>query len=112
MIRTRTVAAVSLPLLAGACHHYVPGSLVELDPGDRVRTLLTQEQIEEFDEFLPRGERALEGTVVDAGAEAAFERLTTTIRRSHNQLPALLVGAARQCRRRFPARVERRRRPR
>lgn len=69
MIRTRTVAAVSLPLLAGACHHYVPGSLVELDPGDRVRTLLTQEQIEEFDEFLPRGERALEGTVVDAGAE-------------------------------------------
>lgn len=72
MIRTRTVAAVSLPLLAGACHHYVPGSLVELNPGDRVRTLLTREQVREFDQFLPRGERALEGTVVEAGPEGVL----------------------------------------
>ena len=72
MIRTRPAAAVLLQLLAGACHHYVPGSLVELKPGDRVRTLLTQEQTREFGEFLPRGERALEGTVVEAGSESVL----------------------------------------
>lgn len=65
MIRTRTVAAVFLPLLAGACHHYAPSTLAELGPGDRVRTLLTREQLERFDEVLPTGERTLEGTVVE-----------------------------------------------
>ena len=59
-------AAVLLPLLVGGCHHYAPGSLAELSAGDRVRTLLTQEQLREFDEFLPGGERAVVGTVVEA----------------------------------------------
>ena len=66
MIRSRTAAAALLPLLAGACHHYAPSSLAELGPGDRVRTLLTLEQLQEFDEVLPVGERTIEGTVVQA----------------------------------------------
>lgn len=65
MIRSRTAAAL-LPLLAGACHHYAPSTLAEVRPGDRVRTLLTQEQLREFDEVLPVGERTMEGTVVEA----------------------------------------------
>ena len=65
MIRSRTKVAALLPLLAGACHAYAPSSLAELGAGDRVRTLLTREQLSEFDEFLPRGERSLEGTVVE-----------------------------------------------
>ena len=72
MIRTRPAVAVLLPLLAGACHHYVPGSLAELRPGDRVRTLLTPEQTRELGDFLPHGERALEGTVVEAGSESVL----------------------------------------
>ena len=66
MIRIRTAAAALLPLLAGACHHYAPSSVAALRPGDRVRTLLTQEQLREFDEVLPVGERTMEGTVVEA----------------------------------------------
>lgn len=65
MIRIRNLAAVLLPLLVGACHHYAPGSLAELSAGDRVRALLTREQLREFEEFLPAGERSVEGTVVE-----------------------------------------------
>ncbi|MDE2875427.1 MAG: hypothetical protein OXU69_04890 [Gemmatimonadota bacterium] len=60
------LAAVLFPLLAGACHHYAPSSLAELNAGDRVRTLLAQDQLREFEEFLPPGERTVEGTVVEA----------------------------------------------
>ena len=70
--RSRTVAAALLPLLAGACHAYAPSSLAELSAGDRVRALLTREQLQQFDEFLPRGERALEGTVVDADSSGVL----------------------------------------
>lgn len=74
MIRSRTLgargllAAALLPLLAGACHHYAPGTLGELRAGDRVRALLTREQHQEFDEVLVAGERLIEGTVVEADA--------------------------------------------
>ncbi len=66
MTRTLALAVAALSLLAGACHHYAPGSLAELSPGDRVRALLTQEQVRAFDEVLPAGERRLEGTVLEA----------------------------------------------
>lgn len=70
--RSRTSGALGLlaaalpPLLAGACHHYAPGSLAELSAGDRVRTLLTGQQRQEFDEVLAGGGRLIEGTVVEA----------------------------------------------
>ena len=66
MIRSRTAASLFLPLLLGGCHAYAPSSLTQLHPGDRVRTLLTQEQFEEFDEHLFGGDRLIEGTVVEA----------------------------------------------
>ena len=68
MIPTRAAAALFIPLLAGACHAYRPASLTELSSGDRVRTLLTQSQFEEFDEHLFGGDRLIEGTVVEADA--------------------------------------------
>ena len=66
MSRSRTAASLFLPLLLGGCHAYAPSSLTQLHPGDRVRTLLTQEQFEEFEEHLFGGDRLIEGTVVEA----------------------------------------------
>jgi hypothetical protein len=66
MIRSRTAASLLSALLLGGCHAYAPSSLTQLHPGDRVRTLLTQEQFEEFDEHLFGGDRLIEGTVVEA----------------------------------------------
>ena len=45
-------------------------TLADVTPGDRVRTLLTQAQYEEFDEYLFGGDRVMEGTVVEADAGA------------------------------------------
>lgn len=67
---TGAVAALSAALLAGACHTYSPVTLADVTAGDRVRTLLTQAQYEEFDEYLLGGDRVMEGTVVEADAGA------------------------------------------
>ena len=65
---TAVVAALCATLFAGACHTYSPVTLTDVTPGDRVRTLVTQAQYEEFDELLFGGDRVLEGTVVEADA--------------------------------------------
>ena len=62
------VAALWAALLATACHTYSPVTVSDVTPGDRVRTLLTQAQYEEFDEYLLGGDRVMEGTVVEADA--------------------------------------------
>lgn len=67
---TGMVAALSAALLASACHTYSPVTLADVTAGDRVRTLLTQAQYEEFDEYLLGGDRIMEGTVVEANAGA------------------------------------------
>ncbi len=67
---TGAVAALLAALLAGACHTYSPVTLSDVTPGDRVRTLLTQAQYEEFDEYLLGGDRTMEGTVIEADAGA------------------------------------------
>ncbi len=64
----RTAAAVAAALLTGACHTYAPSTPTDVTAGDRVRTLLTQTQFEEFSEHLLGGDRLLEGTVVEADA--------------------------------------------
>ena len=61
-------AAVAAALLTGACHTYAPSTPADVTAGDRVRTLLTQPQFEEFDEHLLGGDRLVEGTVVEADA--------------------------------------------
>lgn len=66
MTPARTLAAFLLSLSAAACHAYRPTSLPELHGGDRVRALLTQDQHEEFAEYLLGGGRLVEGTVVEA----------------------------------------------
>lgn len=63
---TGAVAVLLAALLAGACHTYSPTSLADVTAGDRVRTLLTQAQYEEFDEYLLGGDRTMEGTVIEA----------------------------------------------
>ncbi len=64
------VAPLLAALLASACHTYSPVTLADVTPGDRVRTLLTQAQYEEFDEYLLGGDRVMEGTVIEADAGA------------------------------------------
>ena len=66
MSRIRAAAILFLSPLAVGCHAYAPSSLTQLQPGDRVRTLVTQEQFDEFDEHLLGGDRLIEGTVVEA----------------------------------------------
>jgi len=67
---TGAVAPLLAALLASACHTYSPVTLADVTPGDRVRTLLTQAQYEEFDEYLLGGDRVMEGTVIEADAGA------------------------------------------
>ncbi|MCY3546491.1 MAG: hypothetical protein F4Z31_06960 [Gemmatimonadetes bacterium] len=64
------VAPLLAALLASACHTYSPVTLSDVTPGDRVRTLLTQAQYEDFDEYLLGGDRVMEGTVIEADAGA------------------------------------------
>lgn len=63
---TSAVAPLLAALLTSACHTYSPVTLADVTPGDRVRTLLTQAQYEEFDEYLLGGDRTMEGTVIEA----------------------------------------------
>ncbi len=63
---SRATALLLFPVSAAACHAYRPSSLSDLHGGDRVRTLLTQDQYREFDEYLAGGDRLVEGTVVEA----------------------------------------------
>lgn len=67
---TTAAAALCATVLASACHTYSPVTLADVTPGDRVRTLLTQAQYEEFDEYLLGRDRVMEGTVVEADAGA------------------------------------------
>ena len=71
MIRRRCLRAATAAvaaLLTGACHTYSPGTPADVTAGDRVRTLLTQPQFEQFEEHLLGGDRLVEGTVVEADA--------------------------------------------
>lgn len=69
-----------IPLIAAACHTYRPGTLSDLGAGDRVRTLLTPDQHEEFQEYLLGGDRLVEGTVVGAtSAELLLEVPVLTV---------------------------------
>lgn len=65
MMSFRATSLLLLLLSAAACHAYRPGTLSELNTGDRVRTLLTQDQHEAFEEHLLGGDRLLEGTVLE-----------------------------------------------
>ncbi|MDE2982622.1 MAG: hypothetical protein OXU74_15640 [Gemmatimonadota bacterium] len=67
---TSAVVPLLAALLASACHTYSPVTMADVTTGDRVRTLLTQAQYEEFDEYLLGGDRVMEGTVIEAGAGA------------------------------------------
>ena len=66
MNRSRIAIIPFLPLLAAGCHAYAASSLGEVGSGDRVRALLTQDQFDEFEEYLLGGDRRVEGTVVEA----------------------------------------------
>ncbi len=55
-----------IPLFAAGCHTYRPGTVPDLNAGDRVRTLLTPNQHEDLQEYLLGGDRLVEGTVVEA----------------------------------------------
>lgn len=66
MKRSRIAITLFLPLLAVGCHAYAASSLGEVRSGDRVRALLTQDQFDEFEEYLLGGDRRVEGTVVEA----------------------------------------------
>lgn len=66
MMSARRTPLLVIPLLAAACHTYRPGTLPDLNAGDRVRTLLTPDQHEELQEYLLGGDRLVEGTVLEA----------------------------------------------
>ena len=66
MMSSRAPLVLLLPLFAAGCHSYRPSTVSELNAGDRVRTLLTQSQHEEFEEHLLGGDRLVEGTVLEA----------------------------------------------
>ncbi len=80
MISVRTTFALVLLLCAAGCHTYRPGTLSDLNAGDRVRTLLTADQHEELQEYLLGGDRLVEGTVVEASpAELLLEVPVLTV---------------------------------
>lgn len=66
MMSVRRTPLLVITLLAAGCHAYRPGTLPDLNAGDRVRTLLTPDQHEELQEFLLGGDRLVEGTVLEA----------------------------------------------
>ena len=66
MMSVRRIPLLVTTLLAAGCHTYRPGTLPDLNAGDRVRTLLTPDQHEELQEFLLGGDRLVEGTVLEA----------------------------------------------
>ena len=64
----RWVLALAAPAWSGACHAYAPSELRQVNPGDQVRALLTQDQFDRFSESLPAGgERRIKGVVVETG---------------------------------------------
>ncbi len=67
-----TFLVTLLPLLAAGCHAYKASSLGDLNSGDRVRALLTQDQYNEFEEYLLGGDRRVEGTVVEADSSGVL----------------------------------------
>lgn len=67
-LRPGFAAALAAPVLTAACHAYAPSRLGQVNPGDQVRALLTQDQFDHFSESLPTGdERLIEGLVVETG---------------------------------------------
>ena len=80
MISVRLPLVAVLLLCVAGCHTYRPGTLSELSAGDRVRTLLTVDQHQEFQEYLLGGDRLVEGTVVEANlAELLLEVPVLTV---------------------------------
>lgn len=67
-LRLGAVAALAAPAWAWACHAYAPSEMGQVNAGDQVRALLTQDQANRFAETLPTTGRLIEGVVVEVGA--------------------------------------------